>query len=105
LRYLRRVSYVFLIAAMLTPVRGRPGDAVRLFAATEASAAQAGGLTIPGASFAAIRAERMRTLRTILDEDAFAAAWAEGEALSYDAAFTLALISLDEIADVRAGVP
>jgi predicted ATPase len=97
----RRVSFAFLVAAVLTHVAGRPGDAVRLIAAADAAAERSGGQTIPGTGYASVRAERLHMLRATLDGEAFAAAWAEGQALSVDAALALAQTALDETAGVR----
>jgi hypothetical protein len=96
---------MFLMAAVPVPVGSRPLDAVRLFAAADAAADRIGGLTLPSAWHASLREERLRELHAMLDEDAFAAAWAEGHALSFDAAFALALTALGEAAGARTRVP
>jgi hypothetical protein len=94
----RRVSFAFLVAAALTHSAGRPEDAVRLIAAADAAAEHSGGQTIPGTGYASFREVQLRTLRDVLSQEAFAAAWAEGRALSEAAAFSLALTALDEMA-------
>jgi predicted ATPase len=97
----RRVSFAFLVAAVLTHAAGRSGDAVRLIAAADTAADRSGGQTIPGSGYASVREEHLRMLRATLDGDAFAAAWAEGHALSVDAALALAQAVLDEAAGSR----
>ncbi|MGD9890900.1 MAG: hypothetical protein AB7R89_11720 [Dehalococcoidia bacterium] len=61
------------------------------------------GRSVPGTGtgYAAVREARLRELHAALDDAAFAAAWAEGQALSFDAAFALALAAVDETAGAR----
>jgi predicted ATPase/DNA-binding CsgD family transcriptional regulator len=100
----RHMNQVFQIAAVLTPAGDRPGDAVRLFAAADAAVGRAGGSMILGAAATAIWEGQLWKLRATLDEATFATAWAEGQALSFDAAFELALTALDAAAGAGPGV-
>jgi hypothetical protein len=77
---------------------------VPLFTAADAVADQIGGVTLPKAWPASIRAQRLRELQAMLDEESSAAAWAEGRALSFDAAFGLALTAVDEATGARSHV-
>jgi non-specific serine/threonine protein kinase len=95
----RRVSHVFLTAGVLAWKNGRPQDAVRLLAAADGAQERAGRTMVPGTTYASLRAEQLRELRDGLDQDAFGAAWAEGQALSFDAAFALVRAILDAVPD------
>jgi tetratricopeptide (TPR) repeat protein len=97
-RSFRHMHVAFLVAAVLTHAEGRPRDAIRLIAAADAAADRAGRQAIPFPSYAAIRDEHLGALRAMLGEEAFAAAWVKSQALGVDAAFALALSSLDETA-------
>jgi predicted ATPase/transcriptional regulator with XRE-family HTH domain len=101
-RSFRHMNVAFLVASVLCHVGGRPHDAIRLIAAADAAVDRAGGPGVPLTNYASIREERLRALRTGLDDDTFAVAWAEGQALSEAAAFSLALTALDEMAGSRA---
>ena len=54
---------------------------------------------------AAIQAEHLRVLRPPRNEETFAAAWAEGQALSFDAAFAPGLTAPDATADAGTRAP
>jgi hypothetical protein len=99
-QYFRHLSFTFLSAAVLSYAGGRPGDAVRLIGAADTAADRADGQPIPGTAtgYAAVREAHLRELRAALDDTAFAAAWAEGQALSVDAAFALALTTVEKTA-------
>ncbi|HET8647209.1 MAG TPA: tetratricopeptide repeat protein, partial [Vicinamibacteria bacterium] len=106
-RYFRHLSLAFLSAAVLSHADGRPGDAVRLIGAADTATDRADGQPIPGTAtgYAAVREAHLRELRAALDGAAFAAAWAEGQALSVDAALALAMTALDETAGARSRAP
>ncbi len=91
-----------LITAILIHAGGGARDAARLIAAEDAAAEPAGGLTFPAAWRDADRARFLRDLHAVLDEDTFAAVWANGQALSVDAALAVALAGLDATAGARA---
>jgi hypothetical protein len=99
------MNVALLVAAVLTYAGGLPCDAVRPIAAADAAADRAGRQVIPSMSYASIRDERLGALRAMLGEEAFAAAWAEGQALSVDAAIALALTALDEMAGTPRPAP
>jgi hypothetical protein len=103
-RYSRVLRFTFLTAAVLSHAAGQPGDAVRLITAADAADSQAGE-PIPGTRYSSVRDEQLRGLRGSLGDAAFAAAWAEGQALSFDAAFALARAALDETAGAGTRLP
>jgi hypothetical protein len=85
------ISQPFNTAAKLAHERGRWRMSAILFGAAQAAAEHV-GLVLPSSNADSLdRAERLDDLRKRLGEDGFAAAWAEGLALSLDAAFALAL--------------
>jgi hypothetical protein len=104
-RSFRHMNVALLVAAVLTHAGGRPRDAIRLIAAADAAADRAGRQVIPYMSYASIRDERLGALRAMLGEGVFAAAWAEGQALSVDAACALALTAPAAAAGARSHIP
>jgi predicted ATPase len=105
LRAYRRVAYVFMLVAVLAHPVEQARDAARLFAAVDTAAGNAGDLTLPGPQFPLIRAARLRELQASLDENEFAAAWAEGQQLTFDAAFALVLAGLEQAAGATTHLP
>jgi hypothetical protein len=97
----RRVSHVFLTAAVLAHEGGQPHDAIRLIATADSVAERAGSAMLPGTTYPLVRSERLRELQATVDEDAFAAAWAEGQALSFDGAFALVRAILDQETEIQ----
>src|SRR5262249_22040582 len=70
-------------------LRGAHARAARLFAASEAQLERMGASLPP--AYRPLQQRAIAAVRAALGDDAFAAAWAEGRALSLDAAVALAL--------------
>jgi predicted ATPase/class 3 adenylate cyclase len=70
---------------------GRAGTAARLLSGSEALREQIGSASVPWVT--RMNEETLTTIRTQLDDAAFAQAWQQGQALSADEAITLALDS------------
>jgi len=87
---LYEMSWVLCLFARVLAVEGRAGTAARLLSCSEAHRATIGGMS----PYLARRDERtLTTIRTQLDDAAFAQAWEQGQALTLDEAVALALAS------------
>ena len=78
--------------ASLAIADGRPVHAATLLAAADAVREQY-GLVVPPSYRRDFRDPYVARARAALDEECFAAAWAEGQAMSLDAALALAQVA------------
>jgi hypothetical protein len=89
----KEIPWLLESLAGLAAAEGKPEHAVRLWGAAAALRAPGGGASPPPAAYE----RQMAAARASLGEEAFAAAWAEGRALSLEAAASYALEEGDPV--------